>query len=80
MNDEPVVSLPGGPRWRRYSLQVEQRWLREGINSIRIRWPARPADQSEKLLQVIDSLRRERLRPLFQIFGEIHTFTVAATA
>jgi hypothetical protein len=80
LNDELLADVAGKRSWCNYTIRVEPRALRTGLNSVRIRWPPRDRDQREQLCGVAGSLRNEPLRPLFQIFGEIHAFTALGAA
>ena len=77
LNDEPLADLPGECAWRKHTVQAQACTLREGLNSLRFRWPVRNADQSAKLVAAADSLAHQPLQPLFQVFGEIHSLTAS---
>jgi hypothetical protein len=80
VNEEPVADLPGERVWRRYTIEAAPGLLREGLNRLSVRWPARLGDQSSKLAAAADSLVHQPRRALFQIFGEIHSLTASPRA
>jgi hypothetical protein len=79
VNDEAVADLPGERGWRKHTIQAPVCALREGLNCLRMRWPLPSGDQRAKLVAAADSLVHEPRRPLFQIFGEIHSLTASPT-
>lgn len=77
VNDEPIAEVPGERAWCRHTVHAPRHVLREGLNSLRIRWPRRDGNQGAKLVAAADSLCFQPLQPLFQVFGEIHALTAA---
>lgn len=78
LNDEPVVELSADGVWRSHVMRAPQKAVREGVNFLRVCWPERHGDQRGKLVSAADHLASEPLRPLFQVFGEIHSFRASA--
>ncbi len=77
VNEETIANLPGERVWHKHTMHAQSCALHEGLNHLRIRWPARDADQRTKLMAAADSLMHQPRQPLFQVFGEIHSLTVS---
>lgn len=80
LNGQPIVECPADSVWRAHVIRAPAEAVREGLNALCVRWPERNGDQGRKLVYAADQLASRPLLPLFQVFGEIHSFTASAAA
>lgn len=77
VNQEPIADLPAERSWRRHTVRAQPAALREGLNYLHVRWPRSHGDQRENLVAAAETLPHQPVRPLFQVFGEIHSLTAS---
>lgn len=82
VNDTFIADLKGERAWRKHTVQTRSEALRKGLNYLRVHWPMRNDDPRAKLIAAADSLVHLAVlplfvKPLFQIFGEIHSLTIS---
>ena len=77
VNGTEVGIVAVGARWGKASLRLDRRMLREGINTLSLRWPF-PSTPGEAALEAaVDHLEQGREADLHPVFGEV--FSLVAT-
>jgi hypothetical protein len=77
VNNTYVEEKPATRRWRNAEITVPAEHVREGVNSITVRWPLPVlswVDRINRTAERIDSDIAVSLRTIYHIYGEISTF------
>lgn len=78
VNESVVGRFQASGEWRSIQVDVPAHQLARGTNTVTIRWPALPSDDTDRLGQAADRLARGVLE-LTPVFGDIHSFKVCST-
>lgn len=74
INGALLQELPATAVWKTYDLQVPGGLLREGVNTVEIRWPLELNRGDEEIDRVALTLEQGLPYQLLPVFGEIHSF------
>jgi hypothetical protein len=80
VNGESVGELAAGTEWRAWELTLPAQAVREGLNSLELRWPLRTAPGESGLQRAARNIEAGLDYQLLPVFGEIHTLTATVAA